>query len=195
LIDVNEDVKRLYLVLYDKREPEKVIDYRDFNWGDPFGALRELDLEYDVENLEYLIQNGEGKKLEFKLEINDKGKGEFLETISSFSNSEGGLILIGVDDNSNVKGLDEQQLERHQKSIVDLVRNWIEPQVDFAQKPVAYKDKKVLVVNVSKGQRPPYNYKDHGVYVRVSATDRLATRDDILVLVKQGEELSYTIPK
>ncbi|MHB9010616.1 MAG: AlbA family DNA-binding domain-containing protein [Ignavibacteriaceae bacterium] len=186
-INVQEDVKRLYLILYDTREPEKVIDYRDYNWRDPFGTLHELDPEYDKENLEYLIRNGEDKHLEFKLLVNDQGK-EFLETISSFSNTEGGLILIGVDDHGHVPGLDERQLESQQKRIIDLIRHHIEPQVEVVSKTIPYKDKTIVVVEVPKGQQPPYNYKDVGVFIRASATDRKATRDEIIrLLVKEND--------
>ena len=48
----------------------------------------------------------ETRILEFKETITNT----FLKTVSAFSNYNGGTILFGVDDNGNVKGLQDQTI-------------------------------------------------------------------------------------
>ncbi len=192
IINVSSDVRRLYLALYDDRVPDSLLDYRDYNWRDPFGAIRELDVEYDEENLEYLLSSGEGKRLEFKLDLGSNKK-EFLETVCSFSNSEGGLIFVGVRDNGSVVGFDERKMERLQQSIIDSVRSSIEPQVQLDLKAISYQGKSILVVKVPNGAVPPYNYKDHGIFVRIADRDRLATVDEVVALTKISHASPYQL--
>lgn len=52
------------------------------------------------------IQQGESKKLEFKAQLIDNKK--LAKTIIAFSNTSGGKLLIGVDDQSQVIGVDKQ---------------------------------------------------------------------------------------
>ncbi len=48
-----------------------------------------------------LIQQGENEKIEFKSAFND----EVIETLVAFANTSGGKVLIGVADNSDIKGI------------------------------------------------------------------------------------------
>lgn len=193
-ISVSGDVTRLYLVLFEVRGAEDVlVDYRDFNWRSPFGAIRELAPEYDEETVDDLLSSKEGKKLEFKLEIVKDRESEFLETICAFSNSLGGSVLLGVDNDGNVRGLNERQLEAYRQKIIDLVRAWIEPKVSCELSIITYKKKAILAVEVPKGLSTPYNYKDHGIYIRVADRDRLATVDEVVALTKRTGNLYYDL--
>jgi len=183
-IQINDSVRRFYILIYDKKNPAiKIIDYRDYNLKDPYGKKKDLDIEYEEENIEYWISKGENEETEFKLEIDDKCKKKFLETVCSFSNSNSGRIFIGIDDNGNVKGLDENKIEKYFKKIPDLIRNWIDPQVKANIEIMEYRGNKIIIVGISKGDNPPYNYKDYGVYIRAESTDRIATRDELLSLI------------
>lgn len=189
-IQIKDSVGRFYIILYDKKDPSiGIIDYRDYNWKHPYGDREDLDVEYEEENIEYWVSRGENDDNEFKLEIeNDKTNKEFLETVCSFSNSYSGRIFIGIDDNGNVKGLDERQIERYQKKIVDLIRNWIEPQVKPKVEVTELREKKIIIVSIPKGNNSPYHYKDHGVYIRVGSTDRIATRYELLSLMPKEDK-------
>ena len=66
-------------------------------------------------NIINLIQNGETKTLEFKekLPSNDR----IAKTIISFSNTAGGKLIIGVKDNRNIIGIDDNQIFELKKLI------------------------------------------------------------------------------
>jgi ATP-dependent DNA helicase RecG len=52
-------------------------------------------------NMQKLIQAGESDKIEFKLSFND----EVIETVVAFSNTSGGSVFIGIDDNGKFVGV------------------------------------------------------------------------------------------
>lgn len=67
--------------------------------------------------IQALIPQGESKMLEFKqtfsMDIKDKQKQPYIETaalktVAAFLNSEGGELLIGVDDDGNIVGVNEE---------------------------------------------------------------------------------------
>jgi len=185
-IQTKDKVGRFYIIIYSKRNLSARLDYRDYNWKHLYEDREGFDVEYEEEDIEYWVTGGESEKIEFKLEMeSDKDKKEFLETVCSFSNSFGGRIFIGIDNNGNPKGLDDTQIERYQKKILDLIRNWIEPQVQSRIGVSELRQKKVIMVSINKGSQPPYNYRDHGFCIRAGSTDRIATRDELLSLMAE----------
>lgn len=62
----------------------------------------------DIEDLKFIIAQGEGYNLEFKESFSDSiGK-----EICAFANSRGGKVLVGVTDDGDIKGANSQQLKR-----------------------------------------------------------------------------------
>jgi len=55
-------------------------------------------------DIEELISRGESQSLEFKKSL--RLKDEIGETISAFSNLDGGVVLVGVSDRGGVLGVD-----------------------------------------------------------------------------------------
>ena len=73
------------------------------------------------EQLENLLLSYESSELEFK---SAKGgfPGSFWETYSSFANTQGGCVVLGVkqtDDGFKVDGLDKSTIEQRKKSLWD----------------------------------------------------------------------------
>lgn len=68
-------------------------------------------------DLNLLIQQGEGPKIEFKA-ASDSVPGSFYETVVSFSNTNGGTILLGVNDAGLVSGIDPAASVKLQKDII-----------------------------------------------------------------------------
>ena len=55
----------------------------------------------NTENIQSLIDSGEGYNVEFKVRVPSKVR-ELTEEICAFANADGGYLLIGVDDNGQV---------------------------------------------------------------------------------------------
>ncbi len=186
-IPIKDNVRRFYFVLYNKNDAAR-IDYRDYNWMHPYTDRSRLDIEYEQENIEYWITRGENERIEYKLEVErDQDNEEFLESVCSFSNTYGGQIFIGVDNNGNVKGLSENQINRYKSKLPDLIRSWIEPQVQRLVQVIKVRERDVIIVRIPKGDNQPYNYRDHGIYIRAGSTDRIAARDEIVSLAQRNK--------
>lgn len=92
----------------------------------------------EQQELSRILEQGEGLRIEFKEAQN--GVPETLyDTVVSFLNREGGVILLGVDDDSRVLGLDEKNLMQLKQDIVTALNN---PEVVNPPFPLAVNEAK-----------------------------------------------------
>lgn len=76
----------------------------------------------DAQGLQALIDFGESHDVEFKRCGNKVGNDVF-ETICSFANGFGGTILLGVEDDGSVRGLEKENLLPIRRNIVNALNN------------------------------------------------------------------------
>lgn len=70
-----------------------------------------------IEEINKDIVKGEGLKIEFKA-ASESVPGSFYETVSSFSNTDGGTIYLGIHDNGNVEGINPSAETKLKKDII-----------------------------------------------------------------------------
>jgi len=63
-------------------------------------------------NIQQIVQQGEGLKIEFKTSFNS----ETIETLTAFANAKGGMVCVGIKDNGDFVGV---QLGK------ESIRQWI----------------------------------------------------------------------
>lgn len=139
-----------------------------------------------------LITLGESGALEFKSTLqwdviqnkqNKDLRKSSLKTLAAFLNSEGGTLVIGVEDNGNIFGLDNDlsivgnSIDRFENLLVSLIRDCIGAEFGSYVK-IRFEDtngKKVCVVDVDKSASPVYLTMDKGAefYIRMGNTSRL----------------------
>ena len=93
----------------------------------------------------------ETRILEFKETITNT----FLKTVSAFSNYNGGIILFGVDDNGNVKGLPD--VKQACLDIENRINDSISPQPDYTLE--IQNNDQTIKLTVKSGLQKPYLYK------------------------------------
>ena len=64
--------------------------------------------------LNKFIRKGEGYQIEFKSSFDSLSKDVF-DTICSFSNREGGTIILGVDNDGTIKGVNPESIQKIKK--------------------------------------------------------------------------------
>ena len=103
----------------------------------------------EIKDLQYLINQGEGLRIEFK-DARDSVPSSFYETVVSFSNTDGGTILLGVDDQGNVKGIDVNAEVSLTKNIITALnsRDCIDPPVYVQPFCINHPDGKVMVIQI-----------------------------------------------
>jgi len=133
-------------------------------------------------NVKKLIFEGEGVKLDFKKTITSFEK--IARTMVSFSNNQGGRLLIGVADDGTIKGVKNEDEERYM--ITKAAHLFSKPALDVTFEEVYIDDKMVLVVEIPESNlKPHYALADDGkwwVYVRVKDKSILASKIVVDVL-------------
>lgn len=129
-----------------------------------------------------LISQGEGLTLDFKYEISDARK--IARTLTAFSNTEGGKLLIGVKDNGNISGI---QSEEEYHMIEAAAQLYCKPEVHFLSRKWEINGKSILEIDIPKAEKKPYySHSKEGkwlAYVRIKDQNILANR----VLLKVWE--------
>jgi len=123
----------------------------------------------------------ESSTLEFKESIPKNN--QILKTIIGFCNQNGGKLIIGIENDGTIKGLEKEEIEKAleylDKSIYQDTNPNIIPLV-YAQ---TIGNKTVLIVEVSAGMNKPYHIRsepiDKGTYIRLGRSTALATPDMI----------------
>jgi predicted HTH transcriptional regulator len=105
--------------------------------------------------LKQLIAEGENQQLDFKYCVSDSRK--IARTLSAFSNSDGGRILIGVRDNGSIAGIKSDE-EYYMVDTAALL--FCRPKITFTIKQHITGRKTILEVDVIKGNKRPYQAKD-----------------------------------
>jgi ATP-dependent DNA helicase RecG len=144
-------------------------------------------------NLLAQIQLGESKILELKSELpkND----QIAKTIVAFANTSGGKPLIGIDDEHQVVGVNEDDVLGLQDRIAAIIFDRCYPAILPEIYSAHLQDKLVLVVEVFRGNLLPYYLKsegkNNGTYLRIGATNRKADFEHILELERQKRSQSF----
>ena len=126
-----------------------------------------------------LIKNGEDQHLDFKQHIGSAAK--IARTIVAFANSDGGRIVIGVDDTGEVTGVDAEQ-EKYM--MIQAGKKFCDPPVYIDFNVLEERRKTVLVAEIEKSKTEHRALDETGewhFYVRVK---------DQTVLVSDVDEQS-----
>ncbi len=137
--------------------------------------------------LKNLINKGEGHHIEFKLE-EEKNK-DFAKTIVSFTNTDGGKVLIGVKDDGTIVGVSNPDLIMQR--IGNIAYNNCEPPITIIQETANIDDKTIIIVNVPKGTQRPYRTNEGKYYVRSSNSCRDASREELLRIFQSSKSIFY----
>jgi len=155
----------------------KLLDYRrtSLRWPTP---QKDVIIEVTTDEIRELIKRGENENVEFKQEITEeKTKDKFAETVVAFSNTSGGAIIIGVNDNCEVVGIRDPRLEEDRAR--KILRSRCEPPVEPDITAREIDEKLVLLVQVKEGENKPYTFREKGIFVRSGPNNRMATRDEL----------------
>ena len=119
-----------------------------------------------------------------------------MKTIVAFANTQGGKLIVGVDDNSHqVIGVDNDILFELMDSIANAVSDSCMPQIIPDIEPQTMEGKTVIVVSVEAGKNRPYYLKskgkENGTYIRVAGTSRQAFPEKIRELEMEGARISW----
>jgi predicted HTH transcriptional regulator len=135
-----------------------------------------------------LIKRGEGLTTEFKRTIDSTYK--IAKTIVSFANTSGGVLLVGVGDNGEIRGIESElnELKKLEKAAGELIEKQIIPQFRLE----IIDGKSLLRIEISESSDKPHvalNEKgERIIYIRVK--DKSIPTPKMLIQRDLGDDLS-----
>ncbi|ANB71303.1 transcriptional regulator [Paraburkholderia phytofirmans OLGA172] len=141
-----------------------------------------------------IIANGENSGVEFKRD--DLRPEALAREIVAMANLRGGMVLLGVEDDGNISGIQREDLETW---VMNAIFAHVHPMLlPFYEVVSMDNDEHVAAVSVTMGTSKPYVLRHNGredIYIRVGSTSRLADRETQARLFATGGLLhSETLP-
>jgi len=133
-----------------------------------------------------LIRSGENSGLEFK---RDNIRPEQLaKEVVAMANLQGGQILLGVEDNGSISGIQRKNLAEW---VIDTVfGRYVHPMIlPFYEEVLMGEGRRVAVISFPSGVSKPYvvrNKDREDIYIRIGSISRLATREQQMRLFENG---------
>nr|WP_297363144.1 RNA-binding domain-containing protein [Acidiferrobacter sp.] len=132
------------------------------------------------------IANAENSGVEFKRD--DIRPEQLAKEIVAMANLRGGMVLLGVEDDGTISGIQRDDLETW---VMDTVfGRYVHPMLLPFYEVITVEDgKRVAVVSIAMGTAKPYVLRHNNredIYVRVGSASRLATREQQARLFESG---------
>ncbi|WP_428239607.1 AlbA family DNA-binding domain-containing protein [Gynuella sp.] len=201
--------KALDMELWLVGKDNEIIDYcSSTEWEFRFGIQSDGT---DLEKLFSIISNGESEHCEFKAYINlvntDTKAVELEKTVCALSNHQGGKVFIGVDDETNIIGINEQcqkSYKCHLNEAIKYYRQDIEKRLResllknqcFSCLSIEHNKLFVLVIDVHKANGLNYLLATKEAYIRRGASSPKMTPTEIQAFPRErdvfGRELLAT---
>ena len=147
-----------------------------------------------IRELRSLVRKGESDRLEFKKKVDYPEK--VIKEITAFANTNGGELLIGVDDNGVISGLKYPDEEHF--VLENALKLYCRPSLSLTAEhiPVA-PDLFVLRYTIEKSERRPHTIKNGNgkgdVYVRVVDKSVKASAELVEIIERQrkGKDIRF----
>jgi CheY-like chemotaxis protein len=158
-----------------------------------------IQLIGDLRPIVELIAQGESDRLEFKSTLqwdvrqnqeNKKLPYNSLKTIAAFLNTEGGVLIIGVEDNGSIYGIENDiqclkngSLDKFERHLVQLIENNIGKRFlpSIKIRFVNLEDKNICAIYIQKANQQAFLKSDKGTefYIRTGNSSRSLNIPDI----------------
>lgn len=148
-----------------------------------------------------LIEEGENIQCEFKRHFTTPEK--IAREMIAFANTKGGYILLGIDDDKKIIGVESEKSEA--EMISDAANNYCEPPLEFKINYIMYQGKEVVCVTVPESNNKPHRLQDYQedfditkaiVLIRVNDKSMKASKEMVRIMRANAGNLTlqkYTI--
>ncbi|MGQ9819118.1 MAG: AlbA family DNA-binding domain-containing protein [Candidatus Kapaibacteriales bacterium] len=136
----------------------------------------------EIERLKEIINSGESSTVEFKRKLTSPDK--IAKEICAFANTKGGYLIIGVDDNRKVVGIESE------KSEIDIIeiacQFYISPPITpKSVNIINYNKKEIIIIEIGESNTKPHTIEDADergrkrriAYIRLGEKSVIASRE------------------
>ena len=135
-------------------------------------------MKYSKQEIELILQGGEGYRIEFKERSSNINK-----EMVAFANASGGRIFIGITDDGKIKGI---KIDNTLKSQIQDIANNCDPPV----KILFNQFENILIIEVREGTDKPYECSS-GFYNRTGPNAQKLLRNEIVEFVKSEGKIRF----
>lgn len=140
-----------------------------------------------LEQINSIIESGEGYNAEFKVRVPNKLK-ELSEEICAFANAAGGVLILGVDDRNTIQGV---EIDNAKRSAIQNALDEINPHLPVEIYKVDAEDKTLWIIEVDSGPQKPYVLSG-AIYVRQGPnSQKLTTVEQMRDFFQRAERIYF----
>jgi|GEM_PF-2006309 len=158
----------------------------------------------DLEKLKSIISAGESEHCEFKAYIKlvntDTKAVELEKTVCALSNHQGGKLFIGVDDETNILGINEhcqkcykcppnEAIENYCQDVEKRLRESLLKNQCFSCRAIEFDSRAVLVIDIQKANGLNYLLSTNNAYIRRGASSPKMTPTEMQVFPVERDVL------
>lgn len=123
-----------------------------------------------------LLEQGEGQSVEFEKQV--PSSEDLARDIVAFANSDGGKIVLGLDDkNKHLVGINIDNSEDFKAWVKDVAEKHCAPKIALNVEVADHGGKKIAVITINEGDEKPYKTDDL-CYIRDGGESRPAKEDE-----------------
>lgn len=133
-----------------------------------------------------LIQKGESSTVQFKVRIYDAYKTG--TEMVAFSNTKGGLLVIGVDDKTgDINGLSFDELQSTNQLLANAASDNVKPTIYIFTETVEIDNKNIVVAHISEGISKPHTDNKGIIWVKNGSDKRkVVAREEMARLLQSS---------
>ena len=135
---------------------------------------------------------GETTEYDKKAALEIKKPKSWCKSVSAFANTSGGVLIFGVSDDGKIIGLADPVGDA--EKISEIIKGRLDPIPEFNLSFCEEEGKKLIILNIYKGEETPYYYSGDGVmeaYIRVGNESVKTNSTELKRLVLRGKNTSY----
>lgn len=137
-----------------------------------------------------LIQKGESSAVQFKERLDNAHK--LSQELVAFSNSKGGIILIGINDKTGKRnGLSFEEVHFTNSLIVGSTTNNVKPAITVESETILVDTDNLIVVYVSEGLSKPYKDKNGAIWIKNGSDKRRVTANEEIARLLQSSKIMF----
>ncbi|EIM63598.1 LOW QUALITY PROTEIN: putative transcriptional regulator with HTH domain [Desulfobacter postgatei 2ac9] len=136
-----------------------------------------------------LINQGENQFIEFKEQ--KVHPDSIAKEMAAFANTQGGTILIGVSDQTEICGVDDSR--NWEEWVANISRHNIIPAIQADCIIVEIEGKKIVAVDIPKGNDKPYQTNKNLYHIRIGSTSRIASQAELMRMFQHAGMFHYDL--
>ena len=136
-----------------------------------------------------LIEQGENQFIEFKEQ--KVHPDSLAKEMAAFANTQGGTILIGVSDQAKICGVDDAK--NWEEWVANISRHNIIPAIQADCLIVEIDGKKIVAIDIPKGNDKPYQTNKNLYHIRIGSTSRVASQAELMRMFQHAGMFHYDL--